>query len=51
MFSFVMKVKSRTGASLTDEHFVGRMRIATTEIKPHTETANMQKQYQILTND
>jgi hypothetical protein len=44
-------VKSRARTRLTDEHFEGYMRIATTVIKPDTERLLKLKQRQYLTKD
>jgi hypothetical protein len=43
LFNQMKNVKSRARTRLADEHLEGCMRIATTEIKPDTETLLKQK--------
>jgi hypothetical protein len=43
MFGLIKNVKSRTKTHLSEEHLVGCMRIATTEINPDTEKLTKQK--------
>jgi hypothetical protein len=47
LFSLLKNIKSINTTRLTDEHLEGRMRIATTEVKPDIESLTKPKQYKI----